>query len=249
MILFVFHGNCLIIMKKTLLQALRNLIKSLERLNNKVFFKDFFKILFLQICCNDQVWTADGGVVTPKHPWTLLLSNNSEELTFLLSIQHEVWDPAAGPAKNDATHELGLHHIIYTCSLQPDLMRSGRMEPTAEASNRPQTSCSPLWKMEVNGRENDILLPETLQFAADHRKLHVAKNPQKKLQNRERERESRHPHLWMERAASGKCMRRNRPIILIILNLFIYKSAPFESGSSPSAGESSAGSPGSKVKN
>lgn len=65
-------------------------------------------------------------------------------------------------------------------------MRNGRMEPTAEASNRPQTSCSPLWKMEVNGRENDILLSETLQFAADHRKLHVAKNPQKKLQNRER---------------------------------------------------------------
>ncbi len=43
----------------------------------------------------------------------------------------------------------------------------------AEASNRPQTSCSPLWKMEVNERENDILLSQTLQFVPDHNKFHV----------------------------------------------------------------------------
>lgn len=71
--------------------------------------------------------------------------------------------------------QMRCHHIIYTCSLHPDLMGSGRMEPTAEPSNRPQTSCSPLWKTEVNGRENDILRSGTLQFAPDHRKVHVAK--------------------------------------------------------------------------
>lgn len=46
------------------------------------------------------------------------------------------------------------------CLFRPDLMAGGRIEPTAEASNRPQIPCSPPWKMEVNGRENDILLSD-----------------------------------------------------------------------------------------
>lgn len=163
------------------------------------------------------------AVVTRKHHWTWwLLSTNSKEFIFIYRYPN-MKSETLQQVQNDATHELGLHHIICTCSLHPDLMRGGRMEPADEASNRPQTSCSPLWKMEVNGRENDILLSETLQFAADHRKLHVAKSPQKKLQNRERE----SAPSSVDGGSSGKCMRWTRPIILRILNLFIYKSAPF----------------------
>lgn len=116
-----------------------------------------------------------------------------------------------------------LHHIIYTCSLHPDLMGSGRMEPTAEPSNRPQTSCSPL----ENGGQWERKWYPVLRDPV------VCSWPQKSSCSQETSeyREcvefkavAQHPHLWMGGTATGKCME-NGVITLKILNLFIYKSS------------------------
>lgn len=63
----------------------------------------------------------------------------------------------------------------------------------AEASNRVQTSCSPLWKTEVNERENDIWLCETLQFTPDHRKSSCSSESSEQTQN------------WRVRTIQGVC--------------------------------------------
>lgn len=74
--------------------------------------------------------------------------------------------PFYGFSQYDATHiHHILRHITYTCLFGPDLMAGGKMEPTVEASNRPQIPCSPRGKWRSMGEK----MISCFQLAADRR--------------------------------------------------------------------------------